>query len=95
MGETTKYSIIIRMCQGVNEIDGYSVILQVCLLHKINAELITVSGQWHFCGIFGTLEDIRTKRLSCSFCECKGPSKAVIQMCVGGLGLICQGPETH
>lgn len=59
--ETTKYSIIILMCQLVNEIDRYGFILQACLPHKINAESSTVSGPCHFCGISGTLKDVKQK----------------------------------
>lgn len=61
MVEAAKYSIIILMCQLIIEIDRCSFILQACHPHKINAELITVSGQCHFCGIFGTLKDIKQK----------------------------------
>lgn len=43
---------------------------------------------WHF-------KRHQTERLSCSFCECKGLSKGVIQMHVGGLEMICQELESH
>lgn len=58
--ETTKSCIIILMSQLIKKIDRYGFILQACLPHKINAESST-SGPCHFCGIFGTLKDVKQK----------------------------------
>lgn len=76
--DTTKYSIMILMCQLINEIDRYGFILQACLPHKDLCRIKHCVRAMPFLWDFWHIKRRQTERLSCSPCECKGVSNGVI-----------------